>query len=644
MQRFLKPIAVTFFAGLHLGPVLALGFGETVGAVPLGRPLSFVVPLQLDPDNASLEPQCVGADVVVGERPLHPENVRAVLERRASGEYQVRVTTRQSVDEPVVSLTLRIGCPPRLTREFTVFADPPTLLAQAGPSEDVAEARPVRPQSLVSSLDADTTTSQGARTEKKALRPRKETGRTPTRTTRAAVANAASPVSAASGPRASAKKRAVAASTARPREPVLRLDTLEPRTAVAPVTAAVAAAAAASEVDLAQLAALEETVKQLLVEHKARQAALVEIKARSLEAQALQAANDKKPDGGAWLIVMSVMCGVLTVAVAALVWLRHRDRKRAGWWSGPSSMMFPPGGDPASSDEDASAVPSGSVGGGSSLVAADLPRLDSPVLAYASVPPAPEPRPAVSAEIDLPAPADESAEERARVAGFAPTSTPSLDLERPVTADEMIDLEQQVEFFAVLGQDEAAIDLLMEHVRNTGGANPLPYLKLLEIYRRRQERQPHDRIRERFNRRFNAYAPDWEGDPDRGQTLEAYPESFARLQKSWQSPATAVSTLESMLFKRDAGPTFDIPAYRELLFLYGTARELAKADESPSVDLLLPMDEGTQSAMPLSTPRAAHASDVLLSLDGAPQAATDRPAASALGKAPDNALEFKLED
>ena len=61
---------------------------------------------------------------------------------------------------------------------------------------------------------------------------------------------------------------------------------------------------------------------------------------------------------------------------------------------------------------------------------------------------------------------------------------------RELSVEELIDLEQQADFFVVLGQDEAAIDLLMEHVRSSGGASPMPYLKLLEIYRRRGDRPP----------------------------------------------------------------------------------------------------------------------------------------------------------
>jgi pilus assembly protein FimV len=170
---------------------------------------------------------------------------------------------------------------------------------------------------------------------------------------------------------------------------------------------------------------------------------------------------------------------------------------------------------------------------------------------------------------------------------------------REVTAEELIDLEQQAEFFVVLGQDESAIDLLMNHLRNTGGISPLPYLKLLEIYRRRDERSAYERLRERFNRRFNAYAPDWEADPAAGRSLEDYPEVIAQLQAAWSRPQRAMAELESLLFRRDEGETFDVPAYSEVLFLYSLARDLLdhpglEAVHGKDVDLLLPL-EGTRA-------------------------------------------------
>jgi hypothetical protein len=174
-----------------------------------------------------------------------------------------------------------------------------------------------------------------------------------------------------------------------------------------------------------------------------------------------------------------------------------------------------------------------------------------------------------------------------------------------MSAEELIDLDQQVEFFVVLGQDDAAVDLLMGHVRSTGGVSPLPYLKLMEIYRRRGERDPYDRIRERFNRRFNAYAIEWdEHDPSKERDLEeGYAELLTRLQSLWSAPAEAMAALDGALFRRNQGPPFDVPAYRDLLFLYGIARDLAERDVRPEgVDLLLPMDSGLDVTLDLSAP------------------------------------------
>ncbi|ODV13519.1 MAG: hypothetical protein ABT20_01950 [Rubrivivax sp. SCN 70-15] len=165
---------------------------------------------------------------------------------------------------------------------------------------------------------------------------------------------------------------------------------------------------------------------------------------------------------------------------------------------------------------------------------------------------------------------------------------------RDVSIEELLDLEQQAEFFIVLGQDEAAIDLLLQHLRNTGGGSPLPYLKLLEIYRRRGEREAYERTRERFNERFNAYAPEWDVDLQHGRSLEDYPGVLPRLQQVWPRPLDAMAELEALMFRKSRGELFDLPAYREVLFLYSLARDLLdrEAAGSGDVDLLLPLSDG----------------------------------------------------
>ena len=147
----------------------------------------------------------------------------------------------------------------------------------------------------------------------------------------------------------------------------------------------------------------------------------------------------------------------------------------------------------------------------------------------------------------------------------------------------------------------------MSHVRSNGGISPMPYLKLLEIYRRRGDHDDYQRIRERFNRRFNAYAPDWDADLQQGRSLEDYPDTIARLAGIWSTPVRVMETLDASLFRRNlSDDTFDLPAYRELLFLYSIARDLAEHEGAiaarGNVDLLLPLDR--ESEQPIAHLRA----------------------------------------
>jgi hypothetical protein len=88
--------------------------------------------------------------------------------------------------------------------------------------------------------------------------------------------------------------------------------------------------------------------------------------------------------------------------------------------------------------------------------------------------------------------------------------------------------------------------------------------------------------------------------------------------------------LDVALFRRDAGPTFDVPAYRELLFLYSMSRDLAERDTpADGVDLLLPLGDddsvtATFTSVPATPVEAAAAPEqdaFTLDLD----VSTDRP-------------------
>ncbi|KQW03015.1 FimV family protein [Rhizobacter sp. Root1221] len=568
MQRPLILSPLVLALSLHAGHAMALGFGKVSGTTALGYPLSFSVSLRLDAADA-LEPGCVAADVMVGDRPLHGDQVRARLVRvGSSGERRIRVTTTVAIDEPTLSVTVRAGCPAQITRSFVVFADPPHTLARAGDPETDAAADDV-------DVDVDVrATSPLASAVPEA--PARAASR-PGRPAPAERRDAAAAPAAAATPTASRRARAAPPPPPVARTPrsVLQLDPLEdeelsqpalrmsselsvPREASGVGTAPVDPEAGQPVSGLARLKSLEASVQQLRDNELAKERALNAMQAQMQAAERERYANPVT-------YTLAGLCAALALGLAAVLWLRRRDRQQAEWWAAAAAAE--------SGAEKPAVVPA--------APEADTAKVSAP-MPPAVLPPAPPP--------PLRAPARPVEAHVAR--NDASTDVVANEPRRPMSAEELIDLEQQVEFFVVLGQDDAAIDLLMGHVRSTSGVSPLPYLKLLEIYRRREEREPYERIRERFNRRFNAYAPEWGVDPETGLDLAGYPEVLQRVQGIWEMPSMAMELLDTQLFRRDAGPTFDVPAYRELLFLYGIARDLAERDlPSAGVDLLLPFGD-----------------------------------------------------
>jgi hypothetical protein len=159
-----------------------------------------------------------------------------------------------------------------------------------------------------------------------------------------------------------------------------------------------------------------------------------------------------------------------------------------------------------------------------------------------------------------------------------------------MSVDEQIDLDQQVEFLAVLGQDEAAVELLRDRLRRSAGRAPMPYLRLFELYRRLGERESYERLAARFADRFNAQAPGWEDIVAAQKSLDAY-DCLATLEAQWADAAAVQRTLESLLLRGPAqGGPFDLPAFDDLLLLYQVSRDRAQGDDSLDAEVPAPLE------------------------------------------------------
>ena len=160
-----------------------------------------------------------------------------------------------------------------------------------------------------------------------------------------------------------------------------------------------------------------------------------------------------------------------------------------------------------------------------------------------------------------------------------------------IVIEDLIDLEQQVEFFVVLGQDDAAEELLLTRV-NTGLTSALPYLKLLEIYQRLGRESAFEGMAARFAVRFKALPPTWGANLNLGQSLEGYPDVLRELQAAWKNHGNAMVKLHALLSAETERSTgFDLPAYLDLLLLYSLARDLSEHEvRGEEIDLFLPLD------------------------------------------------------
>ncbi len=628
-------------ASLAASVASAAGFGSGSSGAVLGQALDFSVQVRLEP-GAGLEPQCVSAEVTAGERRVPPHLVRTAVEMIGVDLARVRVITQQAIEEPVLGIDLNLGCQTRLARRFVVLADPPLQapvaalapvsaegIAPSASASTAAATPPVlAPVEPVEAASAPASERRGA--ARSLASAATEVGRADAKGSTRRNARAAAPrvERRVQGPR-----RAQAVAKAKPAaEPArLKLDMLEtpadPQAqaveealqAVAQAASAARAAASAASASAERIASLEQTVAQLRKENQGRADLVLQLRERLAHV-----------DGtNVWMLPLLLLAGALAALAAWLAWrVAALQRLQQQAWRGAAAPAVQAASTETSPPRQPTS-PAPFVTAGKADTAAAASALAGKLRSVPAWPPAspatplpdwaslagpatqpdsrdhartqvlPEPQPdaprqtrANAAGIGRPDPGASASLERTDV--LPPRASPEQGAPRDVSIEELIDLEQQAEFFVVLGQDEAAVDLLVEHLRTTGGGSPLPYLKLLEIHHRLGDNAAYERTRTRFNHRFNAFAPEWGDDLHGGRSLEDYAGVVPRLQQVWSRPLDAMAELEALLFRKSRGELFELPAYREVLFLYSLARDLMdrEATETGSVDLLLPLSDG----------------------------------------------------
>lgn len=681
MNNF-KRVSAAVLAGMALlcaaEAAYGLGFGHANSRAILGDTLKVSVPLRLEPGE-DVSNECVAADVYFGDDKVSP---KAIFTEVVGGEGRDRVlyvSSSIAISEPVVTIYVAAGCKSRITRKIVTFPDPPNasvpLVSETSPVSvaDTIQAATLPATGTVSSPGAlpmgqsparpsvsGKPVHRAASAQARADRParsanssRPANGVMPSMT----MADVAMPAGDKPSPSRAAAAKVADKARARSSSPGheglgeggrLLLDPADADAMVIPslrMTPALGLPASAEDAspelvarrqaaaavwlalnaspeqmarDRDRLQQLEQRLAQLKQEGDQAQQNVAALKTRLQKAES----SSGKSAYLLWALLL------LTLGLSAYLYQRLRqERKRSeSWWHSQAESNL--------SEQDLDREPELSRTSAEFVhVPSGASATEGQTEAGVFTPMATEPSRPLSSEAihkfvpDAPSPAVQ----------VPPAGVAHNEPLREVSVEELIDLEQQAEFFVVLGQDDAAIDLLEGHVHHTTGASPLPFLKLLEIYRRVGKRADYERVQSEFNQRFNAYAPAWEADLQQGHTLEDYPGVIERLQTLWAEPVRAMAVLEKSLTRPESGDdTFELPAYRELLFLYAVARDLSERDvvDRHSVDLLLPVVD-LSGREPMASVHAAPVIEPLMAT---------RPIKAQPEVSPSLSLDLQLDD
>ncbi len=620
--------------GVH-SSVLAIGVGRPQTLSALGQPLHLVFPVSLAPGE-SLSPDCVSAEVLAGDVRVPATGVMVQLE--GESELKVRAVRLRSVpqiDEPLVTVSLSLGCPARLVRQYTAFIDPPgansSLTMQAQPPVVVRSYSPqmqaalntadARLASLLAPLQSsgDVPSLVPAEGAASAASRAGQAAAADTRPAANAVDRAASP--AAPSPAASSAefkpkpkpqpkpaRRIAAANQDKPAakaelgRPAARLQ-LEPAEliqAAAPAAAlaagdpasAPASSVAATDAAAERLVKLEQGMLTMQAEQRLSQQQLQTLRAELERAQSQRFLNPLT-------LLLSGLCLGLA-AVSFQLWRsrrQERELRESAWWSDVKA-------DARSDVEPALAQPLTSV---LAPVASDT-EADEGRSVVAGLDERPAQAPA-AAEALISLAAKEPDDEPVTVQLLEPMAMPASIAAAPAQADvapirvnveDLIDLEQQVDFFLVLGQDDAAIELLSARLDGAASDVALPYLKLLHLFQRAGREQDFSSLATRYHDRFDLPAPDWQSDMTAGAGLEDHAEVLAMLQRRWPESAASMALLQSLLVGHAEdgslpGPlpqeSLDLPTQADLLMLYGVARDKSEHEvRGEDIDLFLPLE------------------------------------------------------
>ena len=584
----------------------ALSIGRPSGNAWIGKPLDLTIPLELDRSESG-DSLCLEAEVLQGDARVDDKRVTLSMDPGPSPDMpRVRLRTTRAIEEPVVTVKFTAGCVTKSTRQYVLLADlpeappvmasPPRLAAPdtatARGSDSIASPPPPRTSrsaraaaggaSRPAAADGEGTSSQPSpapprrRVATAAPTPsaaneaaRKPKAQQPKPAASTSAAPAAEPKSRlqiealAPEPGAQAPRPALAPAANAATNPTPAAVAAAPAAAAAPPgTAGVAAPAASADPNSAAsvaLAAATEQGRRDAERLKELEAALATLREQSAQTQRqLLELRGSLAQAEASRYRNPVIYGLLALLALALLgllvlWRAARNARQAAWWGG-------------SPEEEARAA-----------AASAKPALPRHGELVDDDEDDEEDSPAAPADVSGLRSAAQGLRVTALPAGVGASAFHQPQQVRPVNAEELLDVQQQSDFFVSLGQHEQAIGVLREHIAANPDTSAMAYLDLLAVLHSLGRREDYAAVARDFTQGFNVDVPAFDNFTSGGRGLAHYREALQRIVAKWPSQGTD-ELIEEFVFRKPGTPeeSFDLPAYQELLMLYAVARDLGE--------------------------------------------------------------------
>lgn len=563
--------------------VSALSIGNTQGSVQLGSPVDLVFQFQPDPGQ-TVESSCITADVWMGDTALSNNDVSLTPQTNA-----FRLRTTSPAYEPLMTIKLRAGCASSVTRSYTFFADPPQALTASPVPIDLSKIQ-------VSTLAPTPTASvtKPPATNKPARKPRPAK-----RATAKPVVQAAAPAAAAAltseaptapAPDPSTAPTATAASSATDEKPRLRVEPIEgldtPTGTAAPIDTDSAALPPDSTIDPQTQLVLDANAERLAAMEKQLQALQTQLtnnrtEITSLQTQLVQAQNQGLP------VWVHIMLGMLALALATIAWLiqrikQERQNAQATTWADTVLAAEDSGRATTVDTRAISPTPAASLATNTAAASAKTVAATASTAAAPATPAYPTASgsqlAAASSATLMPEELYAELDDSAPSAAGHSAQQPQPSIADVLTAQALFDVQEQAEFYASIGENDQAIEILQTHLAEHETSSPLAYIELLQLLYRLSRTEAFNQVREKFHAHFNVKVPDFLSFSRKGQDLwSGYPEVLGQVEALW--PTDEVQALLRNLIVREPGSAsadnlvrFDLSAFDDLLMLYNVAQ------------------------------------------------------------------------